>query len=44
MIIAEVIEPLEGKRSTKIMKMACAILNLMALLDVTDKIKWFSGE
>ena len=43
-VIAEVIEPLEGKRSTKIMKMACAVMNPMALLDITDKVKWYCGE
>lgn len=43
-VIAEVIEPLYGKRSTKIMKMACAVMNPMALLDITDKVKWYCGE
>lgn len=39
-MIAEVINPLTGKRSTGITKMACAIMNVLALLDVNDKVKW----
>ncbi len=39
-IISEVINPLTGKRSTGVTKMACAIMNVIALLDVNDKIKW----
>ena len=40
-IIAEVREPLGGKPSTSCTKMACAIMNVVALLDITEQIEWF---
>lgn len=43
-VIAEVIEPLEGKRSTAITKVACAVMNVVALLDVAGEVKWFCKE
>ena len=39
-IIPEVREAIEGKASTSVTKMACAIMNVMALLDVSEKVKW----
>ena len=39
-IIPEVREAIEGKASTPVTKMACAIMNEMALLDVSEKVKW----
>lgn len=39
-IIPEVREAIEGKASTPVTKMACAIMNVMALLDVSEKVKW----
>lgn len=43
-VIAEVIEPLEGQRSTKITKMACAVMNVVALLDISDRVVWSRDE
>lgn len=40
-VIAEVINPLDGKRSTKITKMACAVMNMLALQDITGGTQWF---
>lgn len=39
-IIPEVREPIGGKPSTKITKMACSIMNIISLLDIYEKIKW----
>lgn len=39
-IISEVKEPLKGKSSTKITKMACSIMDVVALLDISGKVKW----
>ena len=39
-IIPEVRNPLNGQPSTQITKMACSIMNIIALLDVSGKICW----
>lgn len=39
-IIAEVLNPLTGNRSTEVTKMACAIMNNLALLHISGKVKW----
>lgn len=39
-IIAEVINPLTGIRSTGVTKMACAIMNNLALLHISGKVRW----
>lgn len=38
--IAEVINPLTGKKTTGITKMAYGVMNIVALLDVTERVKW----
>ncbi|MBO5136019.1 MAG: hypothetical protein J6C17_01390 [Clostridia bacterium] len=39
-IITEVINPLTGKQSTGITKMACSIMNVLGFLHIENKVRW----
>ena len=39
-VIPEVINPISGKPNTKITKMACSIMLVLALLHIEEKVKW----
>jgi len=39
-IITEVINPLTGKQSTGITKMACSIMNVLGFLHIENIVRW----
>ena len=43
-IIPEVIEPIGGQPSTYPARIACSIMNVVAFLDLTEKVKWCNGN